>query len=284
MLLCLGQVPTLVVSSAEAAREAMTTRDLVFATRPPSKAVDVLNYGSKNVTTFISSRPHSGQVALIDASTGRRVTYPELWRAVRAVAAGLAAQHGVRKGHAVLLLASPPGQQPPGHPRLLQQNFPWVPEKSPVGSSQKSRGSRLRFSHPQQPPHPLAAHGAERNIAVLSPHRLRRSPRSRPSREPFGGVEVPEVSENWFDGGLLEDIRLVIAPAKPEKEEILVKVVPPLDRAFVKWLARDLERIHGYTVRDQPAIRPPDHYIEYMRLYGWLDVDLDDPDIDRLLK
>ncbi|MQL96407.1 hypothetical protein Taro_029085 [Colocasia esculenta] len=50
MLLRLGQVPTLVVSSAEAAREAMTTRDLVFATRPPSKAVDVLSYGSKNVT------------------------------------------------------------------------------------------------------------------------------------------------------------------------------------------------------------------------------------------
>ncbi|MQL97108.1 hypothetical protein Taro_029798 [Colocasia esculenta] len=79
MLLYLGQVPTLIVSSVEAAWEAMTTRDLVFATRPPSKAVDVLSYGSKNVTTFISSRPHSGQVALIDASTGRRITYPELW-------------------------------------------------------------------------------------------------------------------------------------------------------------------------------------------------------------
>lgn len=58
-----------------------------------------------DVATFISSRPHSGKVALIDASTGRHVTYPELWRAVRAVAAGLSVRHGVRTGHVVLLLS-----------------------------------------------------------------------------------------------------------------------------------------------------------------------------------
>uniref|UniRef100_A0A1D1YJA9 4-coumarate--CoA ligase n=1 Tax=Anthurium amnicola TaxID=1678845 RepID=A0A1D1YJA9_9ARAE len=58
-----------------------------------------------DVATFISSRPHFGKVALVDASTGRHVTYPELWRAVRAVAAALSGRHGVRKGHVVLLLS-----------------------------------------------------------------------------------------------------------------------------------------------------------------------------------
>ncbi|MQM10858.1 hypothetical protein Taro_043756 [Colocasia esculenta] len=58
-----------------------------------------------SVTTFMSSRPHSGHVALVDAPTGRRVTYPELWRAVRAVAASLSARHGVRKGQVVLILS-----------------------------------------------------------------------------------------------------------------------------------------------------------------------------------
>ncbi|XP_019051928.1 PREDICTED: uncharacterized protein LOC104589877 [Nelumbo nucifera] len=73
-------------------------------------------------------------------------------------------------------------------------------------------------------------------------------------------------------------------PAKPEKEEILVKVVPPLDRALVKWLARDLERIHGYAPRNPRTVKPPEHYIEYMRLNGWLDLDLDDPHLAHLFK
>ncbi|OWM69031.1 uncharacterized protein LOC116211346 [Punica granatum] len=74
-------------------------------------------------------------------------------------------------------------------------------------------------------------------------------------------------------------------PVKEEKrDEIMLKIVPPLDRAYVHWLARDLERIHGYTPRNARAVRPPDHYIEYMHLNGWLDVDLDDPDLAHLLK
>ena len=73
-------------------------------------------------------------------------------------------------------------------------------------------------------------------------------------------------------------------PAKQEKEEIFLKVVPPLDRAYVRWLARDVERIHGYAPVNLCAVRPPDHYIEFMRLNGWLDVDLDDPEIAHLLK
>ncbi|KAK3007037.1 hypothetical protein RJ639_016656 [Escallonia herrerae] len=74
-------------------------------------------------------------------------------------------------------------------------------------------------------------------------------------------------------------------PAKQEeKEEILLKIVPPLDRAYVRWLARDLERIYGYTPVHVRAVKPPDHYIEYMRLNGWLDLSLDDPDLAHLHK
>ncbi|KAI4340470.1 hypothetical protein MLD38_025301 [Melastoma candidum] len=69
-----------------------------------------------------------------------------------------------------------------------------------------------------------------------------------------------------------------------EREEVAVKVVPPIDQAYVRWLARDLERIHGYVPRNPRPIRPPDHYIEYMRLYGWLDLSLDDPDLAHLFK
>ncbi|XP_077241337.1 aspartyl/glutamyl-tRNA (Asn/Gln) amidotransferase subunit B [Tasmannia lanceolata] len=73
-------------------------------------------------------------------------------------------------------------------------------------------------------------------------------------------------------------------PAKQENEEILVKVAPPLDRAFVRWLARDVERVQNFAPKNPRAIKPPDHYIEYMRLQGWLDLDLDDPDLARVLK
>lgn len=72
--------------------------------------------------------------------------------------------------------------------------------------------------------------------------------------------------------------------AKQEREEIMVKVVPPLDQAYVRWLARDIERLHGFAPRKPRAIQPPDRYIEYMRLYGLLDLDMDDPDLAQLLK
>lgn len=73
-------------------------------------------------------------------------------------------------------------------------------------------------------------------------------------------------------------------PAKQEREEVLLKVVPPLDRAYVRWVARDLERIHGLTPVNPRAVKPPEHYIEYMHLNGWLDVDLGDPDLAHLFK
>lgn len=59
-----------------------------------------------DVTTFLSSRRHSGTTALIDASTGRRVSFPELWRSVSAVATALLSPPlSVRKGQVVLLLS-----------------------------------------------------------------------------------------------------------------------------------------------------------------------------------
>lgn len=72
---------------------------------------------------------------------------------------------------------------------------------------------------------------------------------------------------------------------KEEREEIHLKIVPPLDKVFVRWLARDLQRVHGFKPKNNTrAITPPDNYIEFMRLNGSLDVDLDDPDLAHLFK
>lgn len=49
MLLHLGQVPTLVASSADMAREIMKTHDLVFSDRPSLKAVRILFFGGLDV-------------------------------------------------------------------------------------------------------------------------------------------------------------------------------------------------------------------------------------------
>ncbi|KAL7615243.1 uncharacterized protein LOC111913015 [Lactuca sativa] len=77
-----------------------------------------------------------------------------------------------------------------------------------------------------------------------------------------------------------------IAAKEKEKkrEEVVIKIVPPLDSAYVRWLAKDLERIHGYVPSKPRAIKPPDHYIDYMRMNGWLDLDLNDPALAHLFK
>ncbi|ONK56464.1 uncharacterized protein A4U43_C10F8990 [Asparagus officinalis] len=49
MLLQLGQVPTLVVSSPEIACEIMKTQDIIFASRPPSKIMATLLHGSDDI-------------------------------------------------------------------------------------------------------------------------------------------------------------------------------------------------------------------------------------------
>ncbi|CAK7346063.1 unnamed protein product [Dovyalis caffra] len=57
-----------------------------------------------DVTTFISSRPHHGKTAFIDAATGRHLSFKDLWKAVDSVATYLY-DMGIRKGHVILLLS-----------------------------------------------------------------------------------------------------------------------------------------------------------------------------------
>ncbi|KAG5246567.1 Ca4CL [Salix suchowensis] len=57
-----------------------------------------------DITTFISSRPHHGRTAFIDAATGRHLSFKDLWKAVDSVATCLH-DMGIRKGHVILLLS-----------------------------------------------------------------------------------------------------------------------------------------------------------------------------------
>jgi OPC-8:0 CoA ligase 1 len=59
-----------------------------------------------DVVTFLASRRHSGVVALVDAATGRKITFPELWRAVAGAATALSAPPlSLRKGQVALILS-----------------------------------------------------------------------------------------------------------------------------------------------------------------------------------
>ncbi|KAK9112545.1 hypothetical protein Scep_020064 [Stephania cephalantha] len=58
-----------------------------------------------SLTDFISSQPHSGRTAYIDASTGRRLSFTELWSSVSSLSSHLSLRLGLRKGHVVLLLS-----------------------------------------------------------------------------------------------------------------------------------------------------------------------------------
>ncbi|XP_024029885.1 cytochrome P450 71D9-like [Morus notabilis] len=49
MYLRLGQVPTIVVSSPEFAKEVMTTHDVIFSSRPSLVATEILSYNSTNI-------------------------------------------------------------------------------------------------------------------------------------------------------------------------------------------------------------------------------------------
>ncbi|KAJ6383219.1 hypothetical protein OIU76_000005 [Salix suchowensis] len=54
--------------------------------------------------------------------------------------------------------------------------------------------------------------------------------------------------------------REVVSPLARGRQEILLKVAPPLDHAHLQWLARDLERVHGFTPEIAVQLTPPDHY------------------------
>ncbi|KAJ4889555.1 4-coumarate--CoA ligase-like 4 [Raphanus sativus] len=60
---------------------------------------------SLDITTFISSQPHRGTTAFIDAATGHHLTFSALWTAVERVADCLHHDIGLRRGHVVLILS-----------------------------------------------------------------------------------------------------------------------------------------------------------------------------------
>lgn len=60
---------------------------------------------SIDVTTFISSRAHSGKIAFIDATTGRKLSFSDVWNAVESLATSLSVDMSIRKGDVVLLLS-----------------------------------------------------------------------------------------------------------------------------------------------------------------------------------
>ncbi|CAN6216201.1 unnamed protein product [Urochloa humidicola] len=82
MLLRIGEVPTLVISSREAAREVMKTHDAAFASRPLSSTVLVLSNGGRDIV-FAPYGEHWRQlrkVAITELLSARRVLS---FRAVR---------------------------------------------------------------------------------------------------------------------------------------------------------------------------------------------------------
>ncbi|CAN7042306.1 unnamed protein product [Brassica oleracea var. botrytis] len=60
---------------------------------------------SLDVTTFISCQTHRGTTAFIDAATGQRLSFPDLWRAVDRVAECLHREVGLRRGDVILILS-----------------------------------------------------------------------------------------------------------------------------------------------------------------------------------
>ncbi|CAL0303486.1 unnamed protein product [Lupinus luteus] len=57
-----------------------------------------------DITTFISSHSHNGNVAFIDSATGHQFTYRQIWLAVDAVSSSLSSI-GIRKGDVVFILS-----------------------------------------------------------------------------------------------------------------------------------------------------------------------------------
>ncbi|KAF7035018.1 hypothetical protein CFC21_045955 [Triticum aestivum] len=75
MLLQLGEVPTLVVSSRSGAREVMRTHDASFATRPMSSAVRVITNGGRDIALdpYGDHWRQMRRIAVTELLTARRV-------------------------------------------------------------------------------------------------------------------------------------------------------------------------------------------------------------------
>ncbi|XP_074373010.1 putative CoA ligase CCL5 [Apium graveolens] len=58
-----------------------------------------------NITTFMSSLPHHGTTALIDAATGQHLSFSDFWTSVEAISTSLSVDLGIRKGHVILILS-----------------------------------------------------------------------------------------------------------------------------------------------------------------------------------
>lgn len=59
---------------------------------------------SLDITTFLSSLPHHGKTAFVEATSGRQISFQELWRAVDSVSTCLS-DLGIRKGNVVLIIS-----------------------------------------------------------------------------------------------------------------------------------------------------------------------------------
>ena len=114
MLLRLGEVPTVVVSSPEAAAEVMRTNDPVFASRPQGAMVDIVGFGGKGIT-FAPYGEHWRQmrkvcvVELLSARQVRRmerIRQAEVSRLVESVAAASASPAAVNLSQVLTALAN----------------------------------------------------------------------------------------------------------------------------------------------------------------------------------
>ncbi|XP_039026635.1 4-coumarate--CoA ligase-like 5 [Hibiscus syriacus] len=59
---------------------------------------------SLDITTFLSSYPHHGKTAFVEATSGRQLSFSELWEAVDSVSTCLSGL-GIRRGDVVLIIA-----------------------------------------------------------------------------------------------------------------------------------------------------------------------------------
>ncbi|XP_020587976.1 4-coumarate--CoA ligase-like 4 [Phalaenopsis equestris] len=79
-----------------------STNSIFYSKRDP---VPLPPNSNLDITTFISSQPHFGTTAFIDASTGRSLSYSDLWRSVNGLSSFLSSVHGISKGNVVLILS-----------------------------------------------------------------------------------------------------------------------------------------------------------------------------------